>query len=291
MSAKTPTEAEITALKDLLNCIPDNFKGVHGGFMSSYGEELKTMPYAKDLKNMFTVLDYFCGVMRDTLECQMTANLWEIDRILLEHDLTHSDYAPSNLLKELEQYTNFMRPTERSIRSLRYRILDLICYIYSINGFLAGIRALKKVTGATKGGRYLEDQLRLKKTALNWKTTPLQGLKDACRKSEAYHFEDYLSCLNAGLLELKKRGIDLDIPPVEFSRLRPTPSTIQAIISSGHFLATNMYLVENIGPMAISMYQIHEEYVKQVGPYYALYERKLFEIERELYPRAYMTNN
>ena len=287
MTKKTPDEARLQQLRDIINALPENMKGIHGGFKECIGE-LRGLPYRKDIETLARLMDYFAGSMRDNLELQMCANVWHVDRYLLESEILNN--APKSVQKKLQPFTEFMEPTARGLIQFKYHVLDMYCWICSLYGLLSSVRALKKAIGADEGFNFIEDCLQLKKTSIKWKTSSLKAIKEASRNAETYQFEDYLSCLNKSILELSKHGIFIKLPPLDFAKLRPTAKTINAIVASGSFFSPWISLSDQCGNDLIYMSQFHEAYREQVAPVFDEIEDELILCEREMYPQAYINN-
>lgn len=280
-TAKEKEEA-LKKLKLFIKNLPEYFSGISAGYVEYLGEA-KGLLYQKDIEALTKLLDFYFNRMHEINSIKIEAILWHIDRLLLEHDLRCSKHASKELREDLEQYTAFMKPTGRSILQLENMILDLFCYFFGIYSLIATVQALKKAT-KIKGFDFIITQMDMDKTAFDLKSMSFREMKKACRESAGFKFEDYLTCINKGMLELKERGLDLKIPPLDFRKVRPNTNTLNAIIESGAFTAPHISLE---GDYLISIYQAHEAYRKQVWNSYLEYEGLLLDNEREYRPEAY----
>ena len=267
--------------------IPERFKGPNSGYMD-YFEEFDEIAYKDDLYKIVLMVDQFVAHFYEENIFRLCTILWHIDRMLLEHDLSHSKHASKGLKEELAIYTEFMRPTDRSCKELKLNIANLACWFFGFYGLQAAIEAFKVKTGLTgkalKGLKHMESMLRLRKTKLNWKKQCFAEMKHQCSEIEEFYYEDYIATMNKGLLELKKRGIDLRVPLFEPSKLRAKKDTIEAMAKSESVFHKLMYTK---GVYILHIYQMHEAYREQVSKYCSEFEKLLLEVDRELHPKEY----
>lgn len=282
MTDTAKTDEALKKLKLFIKNLPEYFSGVSAGYVEYLGGATGLL-YQKDIEALTKLLDFYFNRLHEINSIKIEAILWQIDRILLEHDFRCSEHASKELREELEQYTAFMKPTGRSILQLKNMILDLFCYFFGIYSLIATVQALKKAS-KIKGFDFIVTQMNMDKTELELTSMSFREMKKACRESKGFKFEDYLTCINKGMLELKERGLDLEIPPLDFKKVRPNAATLNAIIESGEFTAPNIFLE---GDYLISIYQAHEAYRAQVWSNYSKYEALLLENEKEYRPEAY----
>lgn len=272
---------ELARLRRFLNSLEKTQRALKTGFAEEFDlfTEDETVLLRPKIENLMLVMDYLNFHYHDDNQGQLSVILFQIDRYLMEYDLTHYKGASKKLLQDMGPYLDYMKPTERGLLELKNRILNLECWLFGLYGLQATIRAFKKRTGIAKGFNYLEGLLHLDKAALKWEGSSLQALKQHCRDAEGYSYEDYLACMNRGLVELKKRGIDLQLEPFDFRALRPTANTVKTIAEKGEFFAQFFHAADEF---MIHIYQFSEVYRDQVDSYYKGIERALLETEDEL---------
>lgn len=281
----TDTAKEQEALKKLklfVKNLPKYFSGLSAGYVEYLGEA-EGLLYQKDIEALTKLLDFYFNRMYEINGIKIEAILWHIDRLLLEHDLSSSKHASKELKEDLEQFTEFMKPTVRSILQLKNMILDLFCYFFGIYSIIATVQALKKAS-KIKGFDFIVTQMEMDKTDFDLNSMSFRDMKKACKESRYYKFEDYLTCINKGILELKERGLDLEIPAFNLKKIRPDTNTLNKIIESGTFTAPDIVLE---GDYLISIYQAHEAYKEQVWSTYQEYVSLLLENEKQYRPEAY----
>lgn len=272
---------ELGRLRRFLNSLEVTCKELKTGFIEEFDlfTEDKTVLCQREIENLLLMMDYLRFHYHDDNKGQLAIILFQIDRYLMEYDLTHHKGAGAKLLQDMSPYTDFMHPTERGLLELKRTILNLECWLFGLYALKATIRAFKKRLGINKGFNYLERLLDLEKTALKWETTPLQALKQHCRAASGYQYEDYLACMNRGLIELKKRGIDLHLEPFNYKALRPTAETVKNIADTGAFFAP---LFDAEDEFMIHIKQLSGFYVRQVQDYYLATAENLMATINEL---------
>lgn len=274
-------EAQLNNLKQLIeNDLPATFEGVSEGY-HAYIDQLEDYDvlYANDINNLFKQIDQYLDKKED-LEGKIHSIVLVNDRFLLAHDLAGSVHASNELKEELKRYTDYMTPTERQLHEHRYAILDLFCTLYGVYGIVATIQALKKATGI-KGFDFFINQMNLKKTTIK-KSATLEEIKAVCRGSKTYKIEDYLMSLNAGLIELKERGIDLKVKPLDLAKVRPNTATIDEMIQQEKFA-----FAHPCGRSYLTIWETPQSYYKRFMQYHEVYLHQLLEEERYLHPEAY----
>lgn len=276
---------KLQQLRDIINALPDNMRGIHAGYVEYFGE-LRGLPYSKEIKTLAHLMDFFIGDMKDHLRMQMNATYFQADRFLFERAFDQLKHSKTNLEK-LQPFIKYMEATGKGLTELKYYSLDLFCWISSLYGLLTTIRAFKKAIGATKGFNFMENALQLKKTSIKWEKTSLEGIKDACINAESYQFEDRLSLLNKCIELLPDNGLFIKLYPINFSKLRPTTKTINTIVESGRFFSKHICTETESGGSLIYMTQFHEAYREQVTEVYDPILDELCICEREMYPRTY----
>jgi len=285
MTDKTQNNKEFKKLAQFIEGLPDYLSGINAGFVE-YMERADEILYQEEIKKLFELLDFFDAQMKEENKLRLEAITGQIDRILMGYELKNSRHINKALQEELSPFTTFMEPTKRELLLLRKNIIDLVCWFYGIYGLIATIKAFKKVTGL-KGFDFIIKYMEMQQTSLKWHSLSLYELEKACRYTDKYKFEDHISTVNRGILELKEKGLDLNIPPIEFKDIRPNTKTVAAIAESGRFFGNRLSLE---GYYLIYVYVGHEAYYEQVKNKYKVYERLLLENERELYPDLYNRN-
>lgn len=261
--------------------LPQTFDGVGEGYHGLMENLYKyNVALEADIRPLLWQMGQYLNVYQRDLELKLQSILFLNDRYLLAHDIAHSGNASDALREELKQYTDFMTPTERQWHEHRYNILDLFCTLYGLYGMLATIQALKKATGI-KGFDFMAKQLTLERTTIK-KGTPLKEIKAICKASAEYKLEDYIMSLNAGLIELKERGFNLGITPLDLAKVRPTPAIINNMIEKGEFIDKCM-----IGEFTFSIWQAPRVYAQHFIDKHDVYFHKLVDEERYLHPEAY----
>lgn len=261
--------------------LPEIFDGIGEGYQG-IGEKLHKYNIALEaaIRPLLWQIDQYLNIYQKDIELKIKSILFLNDRFLLAYDIENSVNASNDLRKELKQYTDYMVPEERQLHEQRYMILDLFCTLFGLYGISASIQALKKETGIT-GFDFMTKQLKLERTAIK-KGAPLQEIKAICKASKKYKLEDNIMLINASLIELKKRGIDLKITPLDLAKVRPNTATVKEMIEKKDFIDSQM-----LGEFSLTIWEAPHVYRNRFMENQEKYLNKLLEEERYLHPDAY----